>query len=645
MTTLAGHFGGALGRARAWSTLAVSLASLLAALLVPSVLESVAGGDDAGTLARALPAGLGGVLLWIAQAPLLAALLVALLPFAMRVAAGLAAGLVRSDERTLERGQALAWCMSAAASAATLATGPHDLKQGMAALGYALGWPAVISLAAVLWSCSLPRVASHGLLLATILGGLVVRALPLGWPGEQSLSWWAMLPRAPLAVLLGSLCLTALAATLAIVVPARGSRWPAAVSLSLLALASLLLLRALPGFEHYGPDKHPAALASEINTSYLQASTGALDPAAFVRRHADAMVELPMHARTHPPTWPLAFRAAVGLGERPVAERVALATATLLGADMREAAGLAASVAERPLTSGETTGLWLLVALLAVAVAALPAGVWFVMRAFAGPQLALRAAALAVLLPAPLLYFPDVDVLHPLLYALATGAWLRRERSAAWPLLAGTLTALLVALSFGNLALLALFASVVWFASDPSRTSGPRAASRELQAAVLLLLPLAVLVVGAEWAGARPLETFAQALHQHRVILAHRTRWLWLALHPLEVAVGLGFPIVLAFARALDWRMLVAGARARALAGGELLLAAVLATLLLLDLSGQTKGEAARLWMGWFPLALAGGCGALRSRERGWAWLSAGLAGTLVVMKGFYVFVWLYRLG
>lgn len=645
MTTLAGHFGGALGRERAWSTLAVSLASLLAALLVPGALESVATGDAAGTLARALPAGLGALLERFTRAPLLTALWVALLPLGMRLVAGLAASLVHSDERVFERGQALAWGVSAAASAAALASGPHDLKQGLAALGYALGWPALFSLAAVLWSCSLPRVASHGVLLAALLAGLVVRALPLGWPGEHSLSWWAMLPGAPLPGIVGSLCLTALAAALVVLVPAKGPRWPAAASLSLLALASLLLLRALAGFEHYGPDKHPAALASEINTSYFQASDRAADASSFARRHANEMADLPMHARTHPPSWPLVFRAATRWGESPLAERVALATATMLGADLREAAELAASVAERPLTGGETTGLWLLVALLALAVAALPAGVWFVMRAFAGPEISLRAAALAVLLPAPLLYFPDVDVLHPVFYALAAGAWLRRERGFGWPLLAGGLTALLVALSFGNLALLALFASVLWMKASQPRAPGPRGAPRELRAVFLLLLPLALLVVGAELAGTRPLEMFAQALHHHRVILAHRTRWLWMVLHPLEVAVGLGFPLVIAFARALDWRTLVAGARTRSLARGERLLAAVLATLLLLDLSGQTKGEAARLWMGWYPLALAGGCGALASRERGWAWLAVGLAGTLVVLKGFYVFVWLYRLG
>jgi hypothetical protein len=48
--------------------------------------------------------------------------------------------------------------------------------------------------------------------------------------------------------------------------------------------------------------------------------------------------------------------------------------------------------------------------------------------------------------------------------------------------------------------------------------------------------------------------------------------------------------------------------------------------------------------MGCFPLVLAGAAPALAARERDWPRLAVLLAATLVVLKGFYVYVWLYTL-
>jgi len=469
---------------------------------------------------------------------------------------------------------------------------------------------------------------------------LVVRALPLGWPGETSLSWWAMLPAVSPPAVLGALLGIAVATLTVLVVLARPTKQGAFAALAPLPVAALLLLRALPVLEHYGPEKHAAALASEINTSYFQASESVRDAGSFLRGHAARLEQLPMHARTHPPTWPLLFHAATVAGATPAGAALAAFTTALLGADARAAAELAASVAERPLAASEVAGLWLLVALFTLAVAKLPLAVWFLARPIAGEAAARRAAALSVLLPAPLLYFPDVDVLHPLLYCVAVGAWLRRGRAWPWALLAGCTAAALAALSFGNLALYGAFAALVLLAAPASRLTP----ARERVAATLALVPLVVLVSVAALAGAEPFAVFGEALRQHHAILAHRTRALWMALHPLECAVGLGFPVVLALAGAPELRALPAGLVRRALSGGALLLGAALSVLLLVDLSGQAKGEAARLWMGWYPLVLAGGCGLLEQRARGWGWLAAGLAGTVVVLKGFYVFVWLYRL-
>jgi hypothetical protein len=627
-------------RALVASGLAATAAGALVAVLVPRVMALLAAPESDATLARALPGALGGLVTRLAAAPGLVAAMVALVPPIVWVAARLAGALAGSEPGRLHRGLAGAWTVSVLAATAAIIARPPELKQGLAALGYVLAWPTLLSAAAVLWTSALSRPLAHGVLLALTLAGLVLRVLPLGWPGEHSLTWWAMLPAAPATALALALVLVALALALVLAVLARAGRMPAALALAALSLAALVLLRALPAFEHYGHDKHAAALASEINTSYFQAAGEVRGARAFVRGHAERMPALAMHARTHPPLWPLAFHAATRAGERPAGATVAAGVARLLGADPRGSAELAAAVAERPLTLAETHGLWLVVGVLALAVLALPACVWFAARARVPEPAAMRAAALAALLPAPLLYFPDVDVLHPALYALAAGAWLRRERGFGWPLLAGAVTALLAAFSFGNLALLGWCAAVVLLEWRAPR-SAPR---REGRAALLVLVPLVALAAVAEGVGARPFTMFVRALGQHREILAHRTALLWMALHPLEVAVGLGFPLVFAFARGIEWGALAARARDRTASGAGSLLLPTLATLVLLDLSAATKGESARLWMGWFPLVLAGGAGVLAADRQGGGRLALGLAATLVVLKGFYVFVWLYKL-
>jgi hypothetical protein len=90
-----------------------------------------------------------------------------------------------------------------------------------------------------------------------------------------------------------------------------------------------------------------------------------------------------------------------------------------------------------------------------------------------------------------------------------------------------------------------------------------------------------------------------------------------------------------------DWRALWAG-RGATLAGGEVLLAGTLLTLLVLDAATRTRASQGA-W-GWVLSARAGGrrahTGPARPRWRG----SPCCSGHLVVLKGFYVYVWLYTL-
>src|SRR5262249_13463233 len=148
--------------------------------LARRVLQGIAVGNDAGTLARALAPPLGRIVTRLAGAPLVAAAFVALVPPLAWVACGALAAGLRADVARARRAQALAWVGSLSASSAALLTGMTAAKQGMAALGYALGWPALASFAAVLAASRLSRLAVVSGVTLAALTGLVVRALPVG---------------------------------------------------------------------------------------------------------------------------------------------------------------------------------------------------------------------------------------------------------------------------------------------------------------------------------------------------------------------------------------------------------------------------------------------------------------------------------
>src|SRR5207248_11545420 len=107
--------------------------------------------------------------------------------------------------------------------------------------------------------------------------------------------------------LLPGLLLAAMAAAGAGFATSRNASRSPAARLALLTLVAALLLRALPAFEHYGAEKHAAALASEINTSYFQVARGIHDPDAYVRGYAARMAAYPIHPRRPPPECPPPF--------------------------------------------------------------------------------------------------------------------------------------------------------------------------------------------------------------------------------------------------------------------------------------------------------------------------------------------------
>ncbi|MBI5836916.1 MAG: hypothetical protein HZB25_06715 [Candidatus Eisenbacteria bacterium] len=629
-----------LRAARRLAQLLPFAAAVLTGLLAFRVLRGLGESDAAAVLARSLPAAAAAALAHLPAGPLAIAL--GALPLAVWLACAWWAARVPGVSR--ERARMLvgwAWGASVLAGAWALLAGVSGPKPGLAALGYCISWPALGSLGAALVLRRARALEFAAWISGAALLLLLARALPLGWAGQNSWTWWPMLPSRPPGALASGAAWVTGAWLWMLALSRVESRTPRRWATAGLLLVPLMLARGVAQFEHYGPERAPAALASEINTSYFQAGAQVEDPAAFLRGFAVLTDGMPMHAATHPAGWPLLFHAATRAGATPAGATAAEAVARASGADRETADRLAADVARRALSPAESNGLWLLVGLVALMLAAIPAGVYFVARDHESPRVAFRAAGLAAVCAAPLLFFPDVDVAYPALALLAAGSWVRSEGAArrAWALLSGACVGLLAAFSAGNLALLvllALQAVLSWKRRKATRRG-------ELARGLALLAPLVVLWLGAEAAGHHPVTVLQAVLGHHRDTLAHRGWALWALLNPLDFLVLLGLPAAAWMLRAVPWWHHPEAARKMRMDPGTAVLAAVLGTLLLLDVSGATKGEAGRLWMSYMPLLVAGGASLWRERRRSeWAWLTGMCLALLVALKGFYVFVWLY---
>jgi hypothetical protein len=272
---------------------------------------------------------------------------------------------------------------------------------------------------------------------------------------------------------------------------------------------------------------------------------------------------------------------------------------------------------------------------------ALPPAVYFAARVHESSPVAFRAAGLSAVLAAPLLFFPDVDLITPALAAIAVGAWLRseRRRRAWWTVVSGGCIALLAACSFGNLALVAPFA----LQAVLSWRRRPVGIAFEARRALGLLAPILGLWIAAGAGGHDFTAALREGLRQHHRIVAFRPYGLWLLITPLEFFALSGVATAAWLLRATPWHQQLAAARRLRMDPVSALWAAVLVALVLLNLSGSTKGEVGRLWMGYLPMLIVGGAAVWRERGRAeWAVVTGLSLLALSVLKGFYAFVWVY---
>ena len=613
------------------------VAAALVAALGWKTLDELKGGLETALLHRALPGPVGRIAAAAGDHAALGALALGVLPLVFWLALSRHASRAgRVSEAEARRSIGWIWLGSALAASIALIVWYIPTRASMAALGYAITWPALASWVQALRLRGASPLGIVARASIAFVAGLAFRVLPAGWPGESSMSWQSHLAGADPRVLLTGLIGVAAAAFL----PLALARWASrAWSAFALALIPLLLIRSLAAFEPHGSEKYLASLASVRNTTFFQAAQRFDSARDVLERHVALLADIGQHVSTHPPGWTLAFRGAIALGGTRSGPVLAALSRTTLGAAREPSLDMASRVAGQPISSSEENGLWIIALILTLAAMATAPAVHFCLRAPLPPDPAFAGAALAALLGPLYLYFPDLDTLYPPLMLLAAGAWLRAGRSGrpGWALVSGLIGAALAALSFGNLALFLTLALV-------SALSGavPGRGAR-LPRFAALALPLVVLVLAALPAGFSYVANLREGLRLHHEMMIHRTGSLWALLNPLDLMTTLPFPLALWLLLRTPWGPLSADARSRRLEPGAALGVAALATLAVLDVSGASKGETARLWMPFYALLLAGSPWAWTGlSRRSWVTLAALGSLVLVTLKAFYLFGWAF---
>jgi hypothetical protein len=290
-----------------------------------------------------------------------------------------------------------------------------------------------------------------------------------------------------------------------------------------------------------------------------------------------------------------------------------------------------------PITEEDVTAA-LLVALAVLALAAagvVPAGLlgW----ELGGPRGAAAAAALWLLTPGLTIYTCCVDQVYASIAAVILLAWLRAARAApeargqglAWAALASLMLTLGVIGSFGLLALGAPL--LVLGLLHAPRPGGLRVLAPRL--AVLVLGPLigyAVLKVAAGYdllAVTRVEDYLRMQVHIASWGRPYRV-YLWLNLS--EPALMSGPPLLVALiAAGLPPGGAAALRRGQAWPVGTAIAAALVLTLLAMDVSGRTRGETSRIYLFLTPVACAvAAAAAERPGARRWA-VSLAVLGAL----------------
>jgi len=232
------------------------------------------------------------------------------------------------------------------------------------------------------------------------------------------------------------------------------------------------------------------------------------------------------------------------------------------------------------------------------------------------------------LVPALVMFVPTWNTFYPLVTLVAFWCLLRGlEKSAMWLILSGLLVGLLTFANFSIVPLLGLFGFYAlldgWWVRTRHDRREPLWGALSLRRLILigvwfgvgLMLPWLVYGLAS---GLTPLDLLDVAMSEHLSLDRPYIPWLWL--HFWEWALFTGIPLMIL------WLL-------NALRGKrDILSLSLLATMVILLLSGTARGETGRVWLFFSPFVLIAAAHALQNRHSGWLAISSAQAVLMMIL-------------
>jgi hypothetical protein len=379
----------------------------------------------------------------------------------------------------------------------------------------------------------------------------------------------------------------------------QASRWQTAVVLILLFTSGLALQWGLLYADNPQPQAELVNRTLAVQTNgYFWTAANIDNISATLNNYPAEMARFASdHARTHPPGLVLANWLTLQLMQQspnlaqPIAQQVYPLRCTDLW------------LLDQPTATAAGLGIWALLPLILGATAVFPA--YWLAKSLSRNAAAAKMAALVAIIPALLIFAPLPDQIFALFTLLIVAVFQQgwRRQKIGWLFTAGFLLSLMTFLSVGNAALLVLIGSytviLLWQQQPPiHKTALLLAAFGTGVASVWLLYWLG-------W-GVSPWAIVQAGLDEHFALVTTQRRYaIWLIFNLLDLTIFSGLPAFVAFAAATI--VAIRKFRRGSLTEAQALALSTAVLILLLNLSGSTRGEVGRIWLFFMPLMLISG--------------------------------------
>lgn len=247
-------------------------------------------------------------------------------------------------------------------------------------------------------------------------------------------------------------------------------------------------------------------------------------------------------------------------------------------------------------------------------------------------QLALRLAMWWPLVPSLLLFAPTWNTLYPLLALLTFSTLLRglQFNMPIWIFLSGVLMSWMTFLNFAVLPVLGLlgfYTLAYWYFIERKTRHWTWPIAVGIYFGIGLT---SIWFIFWLYSGNTPFDLLAVTFDQHLDI--ERNYWVWLVLHVYDMLMFAGWPLV-ALGVVGVWKVFQHWQRNASLNQVDILVLAWLATVVVLDISGITRAESARIWLFLVPFLLLMGINYLSEQSARWDYpLLVAQLMTVVVM-------------